>query len=135
MDGQQHYINSGIIEQYVLGLLDNNQKQEFEELLLRYPGLKDEVLMAQLLLPPDATEWEIPPPISFDELNYNNETNELTRHRFAKKRQEVAGEQLIPVNERPSGYIQEDKGIIWLAVISVIVMLLGAGVLIWFLRQ
>ncbi|RXK80772.1 hypothetical protein [Filimonas effusa] len=135
MDRLQHYINSGVIEQYVLGLLNDNQKQEFEELLLRSPGFREEVLMAQLLLPPGATEWEIPPPISFEELNYKNETNELIRRRNARHRRETDAEQFIPVNERSSKYIEEDKGIIWLAIICVVVMLLGAGAVIWFLRQ
>lgn len=135
MDQLQHYMNSGIIEQYVLGLLNENEKQEFEALLPRYPQLREEVLLAQISFPPESVDWEMPPPASVKERLFHDETNALTKYSGAPYKKRTFTERLIHITMVSSKYMDVDKWVIVLAAIFLLVMISSAVFLVWYSFQ
>ncbi|GAB2767150.1 hypothetical protein GCM10027275_06750 [Rhabdobacter roseus] len=58
----QAYIESGILEEYVLGTVSPQEKQEVECLTKIYPELKEELLTLEAALEKYAQEHQTPPP-------------------------------------------------------------------------
>ncbi len=63
----QHYIASGIIEQYVLGMTTPQETKEFEDLCRQYPELQTARLDFEMALEKKAFAGAIPPPAELKE--------------------------------------------------------------------
>jgi mannose-6-phosphate isomerase-like protein (cupin superfamily) len=58
----QDYINSGILEQYCLGLLDSDEANQVVSNCLKYPELRDELNSIEIAIGKMAVEKAIAPP-------------------------------------------------------------------------
>ena len=84
----QAYIESGILEEYVLGSVSSQEKQEVECMSHIYPEIKEELMRTESALEQYALKHQTPPPASlketlfaqmnFDEVTEEPESTELT---------------------------------------------------------
>ncbi|SEJ64854.1 Anti-sigma-K factor rskA [Dyadobacter koreensis] len=84
----QAYIESGILEEYVLGTVSSQEKQEVECMSHIYPEIKEELMRTESALEQYALKHQTPPPASlketlfaqmnFDEVTEEPESAELT---------------------------------------------------------
>ena len=84
----QAYIESGILEEYVLGTVSSQEKQEVECMSHIYPEIKEELMRTESALEQYALKHQTPPPASlketlfaqmnFDEVTEEPESTELT---------------------------------------------------------
>jgi len=84
----QAYIESGILEEYVLGTVSPQEKQEVECMSHIYPEIKEELMRTESALEQYALKHQTPPPASlketlfaqmnFDEVTEEPESTELT---------------------------------------------------------
>lgn len=58
----QSYIQTGIVEAYVLGLTSDTEKQQFERLLPVYPELQQALFVFEQAIEQLAFDHEVPPP-------------------------------------------------------------------------
>jgi len=63
----QAYIESGILEEYVLGTVSPQEKQEVECMSHIYPEIKEELLRTESALEEYALKYQTPPPASLKE--------------------------------------------------------------------
>ena len=57
----QSYIASGIVEDYCLGVLDKEQSAQVEQLAVKYPDLKNEIIACRKALENYAADVAVPP--------------------------------------------------------------------------
>ena len=130
------YINTGVVEEYVLGTLNETDKQQFESLLLLYPELQQELLAAQILVPLTHQDGDIPPPVSFADLQYKYTGSTITPVRsFQKKQGPRQADPDLVINQKPHIYIDVDKGIVVALVVCVLVVVICLCLLSWVLMQ
>jgi len=65
------YIESGILESYVLGALSVGEEQEVLKMIVKYPALKEELVLIESGLEDFAMATAIPPAAGFEQLVYN----------------------------------------------------------------
>ncbi len=70
----KEYIESGILENYVLGLVSDMEIQEVEQNLLQYPELKSEVNQIEDALAIYAQSKAIPMPVGYAQTIQFNKT-------------------------------------------------------------
>jgi anti-sigma-K factor RskA len=63
----QAYIESGILEEYVLGTVSSQEKQEVECMSHIYPEIKEELMRTESALEQYALKYQTPPPASLKE--------------------------------------------------------------------
>lgn len=131
-----YYINTGIVEQYALGLLNEADKHQFETLLPLYPELQQELLSLQTLLPSTGQDGDIPPPVSFDNLKYKyTDLEPVPVVKVQKKSCGSQAEPVLSIMQRPHTYIDVDKGIVIALVVCVSVAVVCICLLVWILMQ
>lgn len=131
MDRLRHFVDSGILERYVLGELNENEKQEFEDILSIYPELREQLLATEMFLPPGSTDNEVPPPINTTHVWDSIQAGKLIRYEDAKPRRERRRNWFIQIKETLPGYIKEDKGIVAYVIIIVFFLAASIGAIIW----
>jgi hypothetical protein len=131
-----YYINTGVVEEYVLGILNEADKQQFEALLPLHPELQQELLAAQILLPLTGQDGDITPPVSFADLQYKYTGSAITPARnFQKKSGSHHTAPGLAISQKSHTYIDVDKGIVIALAICVLVVVVCLCVLSWVLMQ
>lgn len=121
----QAYIQSGILEEYVLGTVSGQEKQEVECMSKIYPEIKEELGKLELALEGYALELQTPPPVDlklkiFDQMDFGVEEAVSTEDR--------EGEVIQKVSSLTSGGIKEVKPL-WpkLAIAASVLLILVAA--------
>ncbi|MCE7067935.1 anti-sigma factor domain-containing protein [Dyadobacter sp. CY326] len=109
----QAYIESGILEEYVLGTVSPQEKQEVECMSHIYPEIKEELLRTESALEEYALKHQTPPPASLKEslfaiMNFDSteEINETPAHATSDFVESLSGkieedDTIIPLNPGP----------------------------------
>lgn len=109
----QAYIESGILEEYVLGTVSPQEKQEVECMSHIYPEIKEELLRTESALEEYALKHQTPPPASlkeslFAKMNFDSaqEINETPADSTGDFVESLSGstretETIIPLNPGP----------------------------------
>lgn len=97
----QAYIESGILEEYVLGTVSPQEKQEVECMSHIYPEIKEELLRTESALEEYALKHQTPPPASlkeslFAKMNFDS-AQEIENKNIDETRAEDADSEPVPV--------------------------------------
>jgi anti-sigma-K factor RskA len=97
----QAYIESGIIEEYVLGTVSPQEKQEVECMSHIYPEIKAELLRTEDALEQYALKYQTPPPASLKESLFAQMNFDESPERVEESTVQVAAtsEDIIPLVE------------------------------------
>ena len=109
----QAYIESGILEEYVLGTVSPQEKQEVECMSHIYPEIKEELLRTEDALEQYALKYQTAPPASlkeslFAQMTFDEEGKEADKETFLSSE---TSEKIVPVSNEEDRISEQGENI------------------------
>ena len=124
----QEYIQSGIIESYVLGMASPAEAAELEQLCLQYPEIKQALTDFEMALEANALTKSVTPPPQVKQQIFAALQSEFVASTIDQA--EISKTSLTPLNDSP--VVQMNQPSRFLAAASIILLVISGGMNIYF---
>lgn len=133
MEEAKAYIESGILELYVLGGLSEQEQHEVLAMAAKYPEVKQEIAAIELATEKYALAHAVPVPSALEEEIFKKITKSIKKPEVVTPTAPVVPKEVPVVPLYPEGYEAKVKNL-RIALVACVVLLVGSGVALYSTR-